>query len=52
MKFWEYFWMLIIIFSTVSFTYMSIKILYNGFSEMKFMLTSLETEHNNNNGEN
>ncbi len=54
MGFWEIVWLVTIVFSTLSFTFMSIRVLYFGFGELKFMLSSLETEHNNNNkqGEN
>jgi hypothetical protein len=41
MNLWEYFWLAVIIFSIVSFTYMSIKIVYKGFAEMKEMFESL-----------
>ncbi len=41
MNLWEYFWGVVILFSVVSFTYMSIKVIYKGFNEMKEMLTKL-----------
>ncbi len=42
MNLWEYFWLAFIIFSIVSFTYMSVKIVYKGLFEMKEMLKHLE----------
>ena len=42
MLLWEYFWLLVIIFSVISFTYMSTKIVYKGFTEMKEMFESLK----------
>ena len=42
MLLWEYFWLLVIIFSVISFTYMSIKIVYKGLAEMKEMFESLK----------
>lgn len=41
MKAWEIFWGVIILFSTLSFTYMSVKILYKGFDELKEMFRKL-----------
>jgi hypothetical protein len=41
MNLWEYFWLVIIIFSTISFTYMSVKVVYKGFTEMKEMFDKL-----------
>jgi len=42
MNFWEYFWGLVILFSIVSFTYMSIKVIYKGVAELKKMLSDLK----------
>lgn len=41
MNLWEYFWLAVIIFSIISFTYMSIRIVYKGLAEMKEMFDSL-----------
>ncbi len=41
MKLWEYFWGLVILFSIVSFTYLSVKIVYRGLAEMKEMFNVL-----------
>lgn len=41
MNIWEYFWLIVIVFSVVSFTYMSIKAIFKGFNEMKDMFKSL-----------
>ena len=38
---WEIFWALVIAFSVLSFTYMSIKILYLGLPELKEMFKAL-----------
>ena len=40
----EIFWLAVVIFSIVSFTYMSIKIVYKGLAEMKEMFISLKNE--------
>ena len=42
---WEIFWLIIISFSVLSFSYMSLKMLYRGFPELKEMLTELGEEH-------
>jgi len=42
MSIWEYFWGVIIIFSVISFSYMSFKVVYKGFSEMKEMFDNLK----------
>lgn len=42
MNLWEYFWGFVILFSIVSFTYMSTKIIIKGFVELKEMLNSLK----------
>jgi hypothetical protein len=39
---WIIFWAIIILFSLISFTYMSIKILYKGLPELKSMFTNLD----------
>jgi hypothetical protein len=44
MGFWSIFWLLLIIFTLCSFTYMSVKILYYGFAELKYMLKTLGDE--------
>ena len=41
---WEIFWAVVIIFSVLSFSYMSVKMLYQGFPELKEMLTLLTAE--------
>ena len=41
MGLWELFWLVVIIFSIISFTYMSIKIVYKGLAELKEMFASL-----------
>jgi len=42
MNLWEYFWIVIISFSIVSFTYMSAKVVSKGFEELKDMFKSLK----------
>ncbi len=44
MKGWEIFWELVILFSTISFTYLSLKILIKGWPELKEMFHSLDQE--------
>lgn len=39
---WIYFWAAVVLFSTVSFTYMSGKILYKAISELKDMFKMLD----------
>lgn len=39
---WEYLWLLVIVFSVISFTYMSVKIVYKGLAEMREMFDSLK----------
>lgn len=41
MKLWEYFWLVVVLFSIVSFAYMSIKVIYKGWAEMKEMFQNL-----------
>jgi hypothetical protein len=41
MNLWEYFWAAVILFSIISFTYMSIKIVYKGLAELKEMFKTL-----------
>ncbi len=41
---WEIFWAVVIGFSMLSFTYMSVKMLYFGLPELKEMFTSLSEE--------
>jgi len=43
MKAWEIFWAFVIIFSTLSFTYMSVKILFRGLNELREMFKNLES---------
>jgi len=42
MNLWEYFWMGVVLFSVVSFTYMSVKVIYKGIGELKEMLLNLD----------
>jgi len=42
MSTWEIFWIIVIVFSVLSFTYMSIKMLFRGFSELKEMFAILK----------
>ncbi len=42
MNLWEYFWIVIITFSIVSFTYMSVKVVYKGLDELKDMFRRLK----------
>lgn len=42
MNLWEYFWGAIILFSIISFTYMSIKVVYKGMAELKKMFSDLK----------
>ena len=44
MKFWEIFWAVLILFSLLSFTYLSLRILIKGWPELKEMLHALEQE--------
>ncbi len=44
MDLWELFWLVVVIFSIISFTYMSVKIVYKGLAELKEMFTSLNNE--------
>ncbi|MEE9431769.1 MAG: hypothetical protein V3V16_12050 [Melioribacteraceae bacterium] len=41
MKTGEYIWAAVIIFSTISFAYMSVKVIYKGLGELKEMLRNL-----------
>ena len=43
MNLWEYFWAIVITFSIVSFTYMSVKVIYKGLAELKEMFKSLSS---------
>jgi len=47
MGFWEIFWAISILFALVSFSILSIKVLFNGFRELKEMLTALDVDHKN-----
>lgn len=52
MTFWEIFWLVSVLFSLLSFLYMSIRVLYRGVYELKYMFRKLEQEKlNNSNGE-
>ena len=42
MEIWTIIWAIIISFSLISFTILSIKILFKGFDELKYMLSSME----------
>ena len=42
MGFWEIFWMVMIIFALVTFTLLSVRILFKGYGELKEMLSALE----------
>ncbi len=44
MKGWEIFWATVVIFSTVSFTYLSVKILIKGWPELKVMFKALDDQ--------
>ena len=48
MIFWEIFWLIAVIFSLISFLYMSIKVLYKGIFELKYMFKTLDEEQINN----
>ncbi len=48
MKFYIIFWEAVVLFSLLSFTYMSFKVLYRGFPELKEMLRNLDNEHKKN----
>ena len=41
---WTVIWAIIISFSLISFTYLSIKILFKGLGELKYMLSRVEQE--------
>ena len=45
MNSWEIFWTIVIVFSVLSFTYMSVKMIYFGWSELKDMFKLLSEEH-------
>ncbi len=42
MNFWEYLWGIVILFSILSFAYLSLKVVYKGFAELKEMFKLLE----------
>ncbi len=42
---WIIFWEIVILFSLISFTYMSLKILYKGVAELADMFKSLDEKH-------
>ena len=44
MKFFEIFWIVIILFSTLSFIYLSAMVLYKGLPELKTMFAELKKE--------
>lgn len=43
MNVWEIIWIIIIVFSTLSFIYMSVKILYKGYDELMQMFENLKS---------
>lgn len=45
MSLWEYFWGVVILFSIVSFTFMSGKVIYKGLSELKEMFDNLTSKN-------
>lgn len=49
MNFYIIFWEAVVLFSLLSFTYMSFKVLYRGFPELRDMLRNLEKERQKNN---
>ena len=48
MNAWIIFWAVIIIFSVLSFSYMSIQVLYKGLDELRYMFKRLDDEAANN----
>ena len=42
---WIITWSIVILFSIVGFTFMSVKVLYKGIAELKEMLNNLKKEH-------
>ena len=44
MNFWIVFWFITILFTLISFFYMSAKVLYNGIHELKYMFKTLDDE--------
>ncbi len=42
---WIIIWTIVILFSVVGFTFMSVKVLYKGINELKEMLINLKNEH-------
>ena len=44
MKGWEIFWLIVIIFSVLSFTYISVAALIKGIPELKSMFTKIDSE--------
>jgi hypothetical protein len=44
---WEIVWLIVIIIANISFALMSVKILYNGYTELKFMASEMRNEKNN-----
>ncbi len=46
MGFWEIFWAISILFAVVSFSILSLSVLYKGFQEVKDMLTALDDAEN------
>jgi hypothetical protein len=45
MKGWEIFWLVVIIFSIISFTYISVVALIKGVPELKSMFTKIDAEN-------
>ncbi len=44
MEFWEYFWGITILFAVISFGYLSVKIVFRGWEEMKQMFDILNKQ--------
>jgi len=49
MSFWSIIWLVLILFTFVSFIYMSAKVLFFGIFELKYMFKTLEDEQIKNN---
>lgn len=47
---WALFWGIVVLYSTISFSYMSCKILYKSVAELKDMFKLLENRHNQHEG--
>ncbi len=44
MSFWKIFWLISVLFALISFFYMSVKALYYGIFELKYMFKTLDEE--------